>query len=89
MRLEVKNLRPKALRGARMNELQAKQVAEALSGETWQSGGGIWLVLLRQGNGKLVVISDEAVCEYDDEQRFEQAKPSKTILLRQQLASLN
>ncbi len=44
-----------------MNELQAKQVAEALSGETWQSGGGIWLVLLRQGNGKLVVVSDEAI----------------------------
>jgi hypothetical protein len=44
-----------------MNELQAKQVAEALSGETWQSGGGIWLVLIRQGTGKLVVISDEAI----------------------------
>jgi hypothetical protein len=45
----------------RMNELQAKQIAEALSGETWQSGGGIWLVLLKQGNGKLVVISDEII----------------------------
>ena len=45
----------------RMNEFQAKQIAEALSGETWQSGGGIWLVLLRQGNGKLVVISDEII----------------------------
>jgi hypothetical protein len=45
----------------RMNELQAKQIAEALSGEIWQSGGGIWLVLLRQGNGKLVVISDEII----------------------------
>jgi len=44
-----------------MNELQAKQIAEALSGEIWQSGGGIWLVLLRQGNGKLVVISDEII----------------------------
>ena len=44
-----------------MNELQAKQIAEALSGETWQSGGGIWLVLLRQANAKLVVISDEII----------------------------
>jgi hypothetical protein len=32
----------------RMNELQAKQIAEAFSGEAWQSGGGIWLVLLFQ-----------------------------------------
>jgi len=32
-----------------MNELQAKQIAEALSGETWQSGGGIWLVLSKAG----------------------------------------
>jgi hypothetical protein len=45
----------------KMNELQAKQIAGALSGETWQSGGGIWLVLLKQGNGKLVVISDEII----------------------------
>jgi len=73
----------------RMNEFQAKQIAEALSGETWQSGGGIWLVLLRQGNGKLVVISDEAVCEYDDEKRFEESKHSKAILLRQNFASRN
>jgi hypothetical protein len=73
----------------RMNELQAKQIAGALSGETWQSGGGIWLVLLRQGNGKMVVISDEAVCEYDDEKRFEESKPAKAIMLRQNFASRN
>ena len=72
-----------------MNEFQAKQVAEALSGEIWQSGGGIWLVLLRQGNGKIVVISDEAVCEYEDEKHFEEAKPSKAILLNQNFASRN
>jgi len=72
-----------------MNELEAKQVAQTLAGEVWQSGGGIWLVLLRQGNGKLVVISDEAVCEYDDEQHFEQSIPTKTILLHQYAALLN
>lgn len=72
-----------------MNEKQANVVADALDGQAWQSGGGIWLVLLRQGNGKLVVISDEAVCEYDDEQHFEESKPAKAILLRQNFASLN
>jgi hypothetical protein len=64
-----------------MNESQAEQVAEALSGEVWQSGGDIWLVLLRKTDGKLVVISDEAVCEYDNEELFEKAKPAKTVLL--------
>jgi len=64
-----------------MDESQAEQIAEALSGETWQSGGDIWLVLLRRTDGKLSVISDEVVCEYDDEESFEKAKPAKTILL--------
>jgi len=72
-----------------MNEKQANVVAGALGGQAWQSGGGIWLVLLRQGNGKLVVISDEAVCEYDDEQHFEESKPSKAVMLHQNSASLN
>jgi len=64
-----------------MNELQATTVAKALSGETWQSGGNIWLVLLRRTDGSLAVISDEAVCEYENEEFFEKAKPAKTILL--------
>ena len=72
-----------------MDEKQAEMVADALGGETWQSGGGIWLVLLRQGNGKLVVVSDDTVCEYDDERYFEECKPSKSILLHQNSASLN
>ncbi len=72
-----------------MDEEQAKKIAQALSGEAWQSGGGVWLVLLRQGNGKLVVISDEAVCEYDDEQHFEQSNPAKTIFFHQNSAALN
>lgn len=74
---------------AKRNEGQARQIAQVLSGEAWQSGGGIWLVLLRQANGKLVVISDEAVCEYDDEKHFEKSKPAKAILLRQNSSSLN
>ncbi|MBN1392456.1 MAG: hypothetical protein JW947_06605 [Sedimentisphaerales bacterium] len=72
-----------------MDEKQAEMVAAALGGEALQSGGGIWLVILRQGNGKLVVISDEAICEYEDEQHFEQSKPAKAIFLRQNSASLN
>lgn len=64
-----------------MNESQATAVAEALSGEAWQSGGDIWLVLLRRTDGKLTVISDEVICEYENEESFEKAKPAKTIML--------
>ncbi len=40
-----------------MTEEQAKNVAAALGGDSWQSGGGIWLVLLRRSDGRLVVDS--------------------------------
>jgi hypothetical protein len=64
-----------------MDEKQAKMVANVLGGQTWQSGGDIWLVLIERTDGKLVVVSDEAVCEYKNEESFEKAKPEKTILL--------
>ncbi len=46
-----------------MDENQATKLAEAVGGETWQSGGDIWLVLLKRQDGKLVVISSESVRE--------------------------
>ena len=65
-----------------MNEEQAEKVAEALGGSTWQSGGDIWLVLFEKADGKLVVLSDDVVCEYDDRDSFEENEPSASILLR-------
>ncbi|MGD0784323.1 MAG: hypothetical protein ABR969_00715 [Sedimentisphaerales bacterium] len=64
-----------------MNEQHAKKVADAFGGRAWQSGGGIWLVLIDREDGKLVVVSDETVCEYGNEKKFEKSKPTKTILL--------
>ena len=54
-----------------MNEQQANALAEALGGLTWNSGGGIWLVLKERSDGRLVVISDEIVCEYTSQADFE------------------
>ena len=65
-----------------LNEKTAEQVAKALGGEAWQSGGGIWLVLLRRKDGALVVISDEVIGEYSSEEAFEQNRADSTILLR-------
>jgi hypothetical protein len=65
-----------------MDEKQVTAVADALGGESWQSGGDIWLVLMRRADGKLVVLSDEAVCEYPDDGAFERGQASNSILLR-------
>jgi hypothetical protein len=65
-----------------MNEDQAKSIASALGGESWQSGGDIWLVLIHRADGRLVVISDEVVCEYENQEAFDDAKASATIYLR-------
>jgi len=54
-----------------MNEKQAKAVAGALGGDSWQSGGGVWLVTLHRADGRIIVISDDAICLYADEGAFE------------------
>jgi len=64
-----------------MNEQQAEKVAKVLGGSTWQSGGDIWLVLINRADGKLVVLSDEAICEYSDQNAFDNGQPSASIYL--------
>jgi len=64
-----------------MEEDQAEAIAGALGGETWQSGGYIWLVVIRRQDGHLVVISDEAVCEYENQEAFDDAKATLFIYL--------
>ena len=54
-----------------MDERSAKVIAEALGGAAWQSGGGVWLALKERPDGRLVVISDEVVCEYASLRDFE------------------
>lgn len=54
-----------------MDAEKAKQLAVLLGGEAWQSGGGLWLVLLKREDGKLVVISGDTVAEYEDYEAFE------------------
>lgn len=64
-----------------MDENQANAVAEALGGETWQSGGDIWLVVFRRSDGRVVVISDEVVCEYVNDDAFEAGDAETSIIL--------
>jgi hypothetical protein len=64
-----------------MSEEQPTAIADALGAEAWQSGGDIWLVLLRRPDGHLVVMSDEVVCEYVSQESFDDGKPLMVISL--------
>ncbi len=64
-----------------MGEVQAEALAVAIGGETWQSGCGIWLKTVGRGDGSLVVFSDDAVCEYANEDAFEAENAKPTIQL--------
>lgn len=64
-----------------MDEDQANAVATALGGEAWQSGGDIWLVICRRSDGRLVVISDESICEYANDESLELGKADTTMFL--------
>ncbi len=64
-----------------MNEEQANAIANALGGQTWQSGGDIWLVLFEKDDGKIVVISEDAVCDYASKSDFDKCKPLQNIIL--------
>ena len=64
-----------------MDEEKAEMLAKLLDGETWNSGGDIWLVILRRADGKVVAISDEVVAEYADEEALGAGEPENQILL--------
>jgi len=65
-----------------MDEHHAKAVADALGGEAWQSGGGIWLVLIRRDDGRIVAISQDAVCLYADDESLDSARSVECIALQ-------
>jgi hypothetical protein len=65
-----------------MDEAKANLLAKALHGSPWQSGGGIWLVLFHTASGRVVVLGDEVVKEFKDDEAFENDSESTVILLR-------
>ena len=67
---------------ASMDEEQATALANALGGETYQSGGGWYVVQIQRSDGKLAVISYEVVCEYESEEAFHGGQePTQSIYL--------
>ena len=64
-----------------MDQSSADTIANILGGDSWNSGGEIWLVLLRRSDGRIVSISDESVNVYDDEEAMQTGPPSESVLL--------
>jgi hypothetical protein len=56
-------------------------VARVLGGDAWNSGGGIQLVVIERPDGRVVAVSDEAVCEYADRDALMHGRPSNSIML--------
>jgi len=64
-----------------INDLTAPVVATALGGDAWQSGGGIWLIVKRTTDGRVVTISPEVVNEYSNEEAFEEDRPKISLVM--------
>ena len=64
-----------------LNELTTPMAAAALGGEAWQSGGGIWLIVKRTVDGRIVTISPEVVNEYENEEAFEEDRPKSSLVI--------
>lgn len=64
-----------------MDEKTANQLASILGGESWQSGGGMYLVTITRDNGSLIVLSGESICEYESAEAFDAGLAATTIPL--------
>lgn len=54
-------------------------IARLLGGQPWQSGGGIWLVLIRRSDGGIVAVSDDVACEYASEAAFTDGRTRTSV----------
>ena len=64
-----------------MDEFTARQLAEILSADTWNSGGDLWIVFKRRSDGMVVAFTDESVCLYADEDAMHTGDPEEAIVI--------
>lgn len=67
-------------RSSGMDEQTAEHLAAIVGGESWQSGGGLYLVTVHRDDGSMVVFSGDAISEYDNEEAFDAGRASKVIM---------
>jgi hypothetical protein len=64
-----------------VDEPSAQALAEVLGGDTWDTGGGLWLVLKKRSDGRVVAISDEAINVYENDESVQTGLPLESVLL--------
>ena len=64
-----------------MEKDKAIQLAELLNGEAWNSGGGLYIVLIRNSLGGIVGITDDSICLYANEEALEEGFSEQAFLL--------
>ena len=64
-----------------MDEKKAKQLAEIIGGDVWDTGGGICLVLKYRPDGRIVAFSDEVICVYENDDSLQKGKALESVLL--------
>lgn len=62
-----------------MDEQQANLIATVFGGHPWQPYPGVWLLVIAQDDGSLVVFDSGAVYSYDDTEALEDGEPSIEI----------
>ena len=64
-----------------LTESEVQRLAAVLGGDVWDSGGGVELIVIERPDGRVVAVSDEAVCEYADRDALTGGQPSNSIML--------
>jgi hypothetical protein len=63
-----------------MEKEQAIKLANALNGDYWHSGGGIWLVTLHHESGTCTVFSGEIIAQYKSNEAFENGEDPMQVI---------
>ena len=64
-----------------MEKEKAQKLAELLNGDAWNSGGGLYIVLIHNSLGGIVGITDDSICLYANEQALEEGFSEQAFLL--------
>jgi hypothetical protein len=64
-----------------MDDMDADRLARLHGGEPYESADATWLVVLRRDEGRVVILTDTSVDEYEDWEAFEQGSCDASIRL--------
>ncbi len=65
-----------------MDELKADLLARTLGGQAYVTDDDAWVVVIDRLDGKVVVLTDEAVEEYADWKAFKAGRRDASIVIR-------